>query len=53
LLKIAMLQWLADEEPQLRMLDTWNAASNAHMIEVNEILGYQVVATGIEWQLHL
>ena len=53
LLKIAMLQWLADEEPQLRMLDTWNAASNAHMIEVNEVLGYQVVATGIEWQLHL
>jgi GNAT superfamily N-acetyltransferase len=53
LLKIAMLQWLADGEPQLRMLDTWNAASNAHMIEVNEILGYQVVATGIEWQLHL
>ncbi|HEY9377135.1 MAG TPA: GNAT family N-acetyltransferase [Jiangellaceae bacterium] len=52
-LKIAMLQWLADEEPQLRMLDTWNAASNAHMIEVNEVLGYQVVATGIEWQLHL
>jgi GNAT superfamily N-acetyltransferase len=53
LLKIDMLQWLADAEPQLRMLDTWNAASNDHMIEVNEVLGYQVVATGIEWQLHL
>ena len=53
LLKIAMLQWLTDEEPQLRTLDTWNAASNAHMIEVNEVLGYQVVATGIDWQLHL
>ena len=53
LLKIAMLQWLADEEPQLRKLDTWNAASNAHMIEVNEMLGYQIVATGIEWQLRL
>ena len=53
LLKIAMLQWLADEEPQLRKLDTWNAASNAHMIEVNEILGYEIVASGIEWQLRL
>jgi GNAT superfamily N-acetyltransferase len=53
LLKIAMLQWLADEEPQLRKLDTWNAASNAHMIEVNEILGYEIVASGIEWQRHL
>ena len=30
LLKIAMLQWLTDEEPRLQMLDTWNAASNAH-----------------------
>jgi GNAT superfamily N-acetyltransferase len=53
LLKIAMLQWLADEEPQLRTLDTWNAASNAHMIEVNEVLGYQVVANGVEWQRHI
>jgi GNAT superfamily N-acetyltransferase len=53
LLKIAMLLWLADEEPQLRTIDTGNAASNAHMIEVNEVLGYQVVATGIEWQRHL
>jgi GNAT superfamily N-acetyltransferase len=53
LLKIDMLRWLADEESQLRTIDTGNAASNAHMIEVNEVLGYQVVATGIEWQRHL
>jgi GNAT superfamily N-acetyltransferase len=53
LLKIDMLRWLADEEPQLRSIDTGNAGSNSHMIEINEVLGYQVVATGIEWQLHL
>jgi GNAT superfamily N-acetyltransferase len=53
LLKIAMLLWLADEEPHLRMLDTWNAASNAHMIGVNEVLGYHILATGITWQRHL
>ncbi|HMG31942.1 MAG TPA: GNAT family N-acetyltransferase [Jiangellaceae bacterium] len=53
LLKIAMVRWLADAEPQLRLLDTWNAASNAHMIRVNEALGYQVVATASEWQRHL
>jgi GNAT superfamily N-acetyltransferase len=53
LLKIDMLRWLADEEPQLRTIDTGNAASNAHMIEVNEVLGYQVVASGMEWQKHL
>lgn len=53
LLKIAMLRWLAEAEPQLRTLDTWNAASNTHMIEVNELLDYQVIATGIGWQRHL
>jgi GNAT superfamily N-acetyltransferase len=53
LLKIGMLHWLAESEPQLRTLDTWNAASNAHMIGVNEILGYQVVATATAFQRHL
>jgi GNAT superfamily N-acetyltransferase len=52
-LKAAMLRWLADEEPQLRTLDTWNAASNDHMIRVNEMLGYRVVANVIGWQRHL
>lgn len=52
-LKIAMLRWLQEEEPQLRTLDTWNAESNAHMIAVNEALGYTVVARAIDWQRHL
>jgi GNAT superfamily N-acetyltransferase len=53
LLKTAMMRWLEEAEPQLRFLDTWNAASNAHMISVNEALGYQVIATSAEWQRHL
>jgi GNAT superfamily N-acetyltransferase len=53
LLKIAMLKWLAEVEPQLRVLDTWNAVSNAHMVAVNDILGYRVVAYSIGWQRHL
>lgn len=53
LLKIGMLRWLAEAEPALRNLDTWNAASNAHMIGVNEALGYQVVATATGFQRHL
>jgi len=52
-LKTAMLHWLRDEQSQLRTIDTWNAASNAHMIGVNEILGYRVVAHATEWQRHL
>lgn len=53
LLKLDMLAWLREAEPQLRTLDTGNAASNAHMIGINEILGYRVVAHAIEWQRHL
>jgi GNAT superfamily N-acetyltransferase len=53
LLKASMVHWLDEEEPQLRVVDTWNAASNAHMIAVNEALGYSVVARGIGWQRHL
>lgn len=50
LLKIGMLRWLAEQEPQLRALDTGNAASNAHMIAINELLGYRIIARTIEWQ---
>ena len=41
LLKLEMLRWLAEDEPQLREIDTWNAESNDHMIGVNELLGYR------------
>jgi len=52
-LKIAMLRELAEAEPQVRTLETWNAASNSYMIAVNETLGYRVVSGAIEWQKHL
>ena len=53
LLKGSMVQWLAEAEPQLIEVDTWNAASNAHMIAVNDRLGYQVVATATCYQTHV
>jgi GNAT superfamily N-acetyltransferase len=53
LLKIAMMRWLREEEPQVRTVDTSNAASNRHMIEVNEAIGYRVVGRAIEWQRRL
>lgn len=52
-LKSVMLGWLAEEEPALRVLDTWNARSNNHMIAVNEALGYRVAATATAYQRHL
>jgi hypothetical protein len=53
MLKAAMLTLLLRAEPQLRTLDTWNAASNSHMIGINAALGFRVVQHSIDWQLHL
>jgi len=53
LLKIAMLHWLREQEPQLRTIDTTNAASNQHMIHVNELLGYHITGHSAEWQRRL
>ena len=50
LLKTAMLAWLAEVEPQLRCLDTWNAVDNTLMVAVNEALGCRVVGTASGWQ---
>jgi len=50
-LKGSMLSWLGEDEPQLLEIDTWNAASNEHMVEVNETLGYQVMGTVTAFQL--
>jgi RimJ/RimL family protein N-acetyltransferase/GNAT superfamily N-acetyltransferase len=42
LLKVAMLEWLQEAEPQLRHIMTFNAVPNEHMIAVNEALGHRV-----------
>lgn len=50
LLKADMVQWLAESEPQLATIDTWNAESNRHMISVNEQLGYRVMGRELSFQ---
>jgi GNAT superfamily N-acetyltransferase len=42
LTKAAMMDWLAEAEPAMRRVATWNAASNRYMIAVNEEMGYEV-----------
>jgi GNAT superfamily N-acetyltransferase len=42
-LKLAMLDLLADREPQVRHILTSNAETNGHMIGINETLGYRVI----------
>ena len=46
LVKTAMLELLASAEPQLEYIETGNAASNEHMIAINEQLAYRVVEPG-------
>ncbi len=45
LMKAAMLAWVTEERPELATVDTWNDATNHHMIAINERLGSTVVAT--------
>ena len=42
LVKIAMLQQIAELEPQVRQIMTFNALDNEHMIAVNNELGHRV-----------
>lgn len=53
LLKAGMLLWLAEAEPQIETIDTWNAESNDHMIGVNELLGYRVMGRELQFQRSL
>ena len=42
LTKAAMLEWLAEAEPQIRQIMTFNAVPNQYMIAVNEALGHRL-----------
>ena len=53
LLKADMVLWLRQAEPQLARIDTWNAESNDHMIEVNEAIGYRVMGRELQFQKSL
>ena len=53
LLKADMMRWLAEAEPQIASIDTWNAESNEHMIRVNERLGYRALGRELVFQRRL
>ncbi len=50
LVKVANLQLAREHEPELRVIDTWNAAVNSHMIAINEAMGFRPVDSWINWQ---
>lgn len=53
LLKAANLELLLATVPGVRVVNTWNAAVNRHMIAINEELGFRAVEQWQEWQLDL
>jgi GNAT superfamily N-acetyltransferase len=53
LLKVANLRYLQQHEPGVTRVDTWNADSNAPMLQVNVAMGFQPVRQWAEWELVL
>lgn len=53
LLKVAMLELLAEREPQLTRIMTGNAQENQHMIAINAELGYRVLDSWSGWELEV
>lgn len=51
--KLANVELLARVAPGVRIVQTGNAAVNAPMIGVNEMMGFEVVSEGAFWQKHL
>jgi GNAT superfamily N-acetyltransferase len=50
LVKVANLRLAQAHEPELRVVDTWNAAVNSHMISINEAMGFRAVDSWMMWQ---
>jgi RimJ/RimL family protein N-acetyltransferase len=52
LLKVAMLEQLAEAEPDIQRIITGNADGNRHMIAINEALGYRLLGQPARgWEL--
>jgi hypothetical protein len=48
-----MLDLLAELAPGVQRIQTGNAGSNAHMIAINEQLGFTIAGVSREWELDL
>jgi GNAT superfamily N-acetyltransferase len=51
--KIENLRLMTRHEPEVRVIDTWNAAVNTHMIAINEEMGFRPVDAWVQWQMNL
>jgi GNAT superfamily N-acetyltransferase len=48
-MKLAMLDWLRTERPDVESTDTWNSPDNAPMIAINHALGCRLVAETVQF----
>ncbi|NRQ35625.1 GNAT family N-acetyltransferase [Nonomuraea sp. NN258] len=53
LLKLANAIRLHEHEPHLERVITWNATVNAHMLAVNEAMGFELLDEWNEWRLEV
>jgi GNAT superfamily N-acetyltransferase len=53
LVKLANLDRLLAEAPQVRRVHTWNADSNTWMVAINEAMGFRVARHEAVWRLDL
>jgi hypothetical protein len=51
LTKVAMMELLAAREPRLAFVETWNGETNAHMVAINEALGFRKTGLTTIWNL--
>ena len=51
LTKVAMLELLLAREPQIGRIQTWNGEDNAHMVAINEELGFRLTGKVTAWLL--
>jgi hypothetical protein len=51
--KLANLELLRHDQPQVRYVDTFNAADNRWMVAINDALGYTPLYGVGEWELDL
>ena len=48
--KLENLRHAREQRPGLRVIDTFNASSNAHMLAVNVAMGFRPVDRWTQWQ---
>lgn len=48
-----MARKIVDELPDARVIRTGNAFSNAHMLAINDAMGFEVTSVTTRWELSL